>query len=55
MIGHMPRGVELLVDGNFNIDSEYIDIKERDVSITAAMAMKLLEDITEHFLLQNFR
>ena len=47
-----PRGVELVVVGDFNMELEKTVGRGRDKEIASAVAMEGLEDITGHLLLQ---
>ena len=47
-IGHMPRGAEILIDGDFNTNLESPDGNKSNKVITESM--EELEDTTKHFL-----
>ena len=44
-IGHIPRGTELPIVGDFNRDLELLDGNGRDKDITAVMATEILDDM----------
>ena len=48
-----PRGTELIVAGDFNVDLEKTDSRGRDKEIEAAVATEGLEDLAGHYLIQR--
>ena len=49
-IVHRPRGAELLIAGDFNIDLEFMDVNERNYEIASVMVTEGLKYMMEHFL-----
>ena len=52
-IGHSPRGAEILVARNFNIDLEFPDGNKNNKAIAAAVETEGLEYMTHNFLPHN--
>ena len=46
----IPRGTELLVTIEFNMDMEFLYIYKHDKAIAAVMKSEVMGDTTEHFL-----
>ena len=48
-----PRGAELLVAGDYNVNLAELEGDQRVEDISAAMAAEVLEDMSAHFLLRR--